>query len=130
MQMNWKSIWAVLAGVLVAVLVTTLVDIGLHAAGVFPPLDKAIDDRLALLASSYRIVIGIGCAWLTARLAPKDPMKHAIILGSIGAAVALVGVVVTWHLDLGPRWYPVSLVILAIPQSWAGGRLFERPSRA
>jgi hypothetical protein len=123
--MNWKSIWAVLAGVIGAIVVTTLIDIGLHVAGVFPPIDQPINDVLALLATSYRVVIGIGCAWLTARLAPKDPMKHAMVLGALGAALALVGVVVTWNMGMGPRWYPISLVILALPQSWAGARLFR-----
>jgi MFS family permease len=123
--MRWRSIRAVLAGVLVGIVVTTAIDIALHLARVYPPINQPIDDALALLASSYRLVIGIACAWLTARLAPRDPMKHAIILGAVGMAAALAGVVATWNLALGPRWYPVSLVILAIPQSWAGGRLFE-----
>jgi hypothetical protein len=126
--MNWRSIWAVLAGILVGIVATTLVDVALHVAGVFPPFDRPIDDALALLASSYRLIIGIGCAWLTARLAPARPMQHAMVLGALGATVALAGVVATWNLGLGPRWYPISLVILAMPQSWAGAKLCERQS--
>jgi len=126
--MSRKSAWAVVAGVLVIIVVTTLVDILLHVTGVFPPMGQPIDDALALLATSYRIVIGVGGAWLTARLAPNKAMKHAMVLGAVGCAVALVGVVVTWNLGLGPRWYPISLVILALPQSWAGGRLFRLSS--
>jgi hypothetical protein len=53
-------------------------------------------------------------------------MRHVMTLGGLGAVVALVGVVATWNLGLGPRWYPISLVVLALPQSWVGGRLFER----
>lgn len=123
--MNRKSIWAVVAGLLVTIAGTILVDIVLHAAGVFPPTDRPITDALALLATSYRIAIGICGAWLTARLAPARPMSHALILGYLGAALALVGVVVTWNLGLGPRWYPIALVVLAIPQSWVGGRIHE-----
>ena len=62
--MRKKSIWAVVAGVLVIIVVTTLVDAVLHVIGVFPPMDRPLDDRLALLATSYRIVISIGGAWL------------------------------------------------------------------
>ena len=127
--MRWKSIWAVVAGALVVIVVTTLVDIILHLAGIFPPLEQPIGDGLALLASSYRIVISVGSAWLTARLAPRNPMKHVMVLGSIGVGVSLIGVVATWNLGLGPRWYPISLVVLAIPQAWAGGKLFERQSQ-
>ena len=126
--MNWKSIRAVGAGVLAIIIGTTLVDIVLHGAGVFPPMDQPINDPLALLATSYRIVISVGGAWLTARLAPDKPMKHAMILGSVGVALGLVGVVSTWNLALGPRWYPILLVVLAIPQCWAGGRIFEMQS--
>jgi hypothetical protein len=127
--MNKKSVWAVVAGVLVIVILTTIVDIVLHAVGVFPPMDQPLDDRLALLATSYRIVISIGGAWLTARLAPDKPMKHAMILGVVGTILGLVGVVATWNRGLGPRWYPVALAILAIPQCWLGGKLYVMQSR-
>ena len=127
--MNKKSIWAVVAGVLVIIVVTTLVDIVLHATGVFPPMNQPINDSLALLATFYRIVISVGGAWLTARLAPDRPMKHAMILGYVGVVLGLVGVAATWNLGLGPRWYPILLVVLAIPQCWVGGRIFEMRSR-
>jgi hypothetical protein len=126
--MNRKSVWAVVAGVLVVIVVTTVVDIVLHIAGVFPPIDQPIGNRLSLLALSYRIVISIGAAWLTARLAPANPMKHAMILGYAGVVLGLVGVIATWNLSLGPRWYPISLAVLAIPQSWAGGKIYEMRS--
>ena len=127
--MKKKSIWAVVAGVLVIIVVTTLVDIVLHVTGVFPPMDQPINDALALLATSYRVVISIGGAWVTARLAPEKPMKHAIILGCVGVVLGLVGVLATWNLELGPRWYPIALVALAIPQCWVGGKLYEIQSR-
>ena len=126
--MNRKSIWAVVAGVLFIIIVTTLVDIALHALGVFPPMDQPLDDKLSLLATSYRIVISIGGAWLTARLAPANPMKHALILGLVGTVLGLVGVVATWNRGLGPRWYPIALAVLAIPQCWVGGKLYEMRS--
>ena len=123
--MKWKSIRAVLAGVLVIIVVTTLVDILLHLAGVYPPMDQPIDDALALLATSYRIVISIGGAWLTARLAPAKPMKHAMALGYVGVILGLVGVVATSNLGMGPKWYSIALVVLAVPQCWAGGKIYE-----
>src|SRR5712671_4984981 len=129
--MNARSIWAVVAGVLFIVLVTTLVGIALHLAGVYPSINQPLDDRLALIATSYRIVISIAGGWLTARLAPARPMKHALILGVVGVVLGLVGVVATWDQGMGPRWYPIALVVLAIPQCWAGGKIFEaRSSRA
>jgi H+/Cl- antiporter ClcA len=124
-RLNRKSIWAVAAGVLVVVVVTTVVDVVLHVAHVFPPTDQPIDNSLALLATSYRVVISVAAAWLTARLAPDRPMKHALMLGYVGVVLGLVGLAATWNLGLGPRWYPIALVVLAIPQCWVGGRIYE-----
>jgi hypothetical protein len=126
--MNKRSIWAVVAGLLVVIVGSTLVDIVLHLAGVFPPVGQPINDSLALLATSYRIVISIGGAWLTARLAPDRPMKHVLILGLVGTALGLIGVVATWNKGLGPRWYAIALAALAIPQCWVGGKLYEMRS--
>jgi hypothetical protein len=126
--MNKKSVWAVVAGVIFIIVVTTLVDILLHVARIFPPMDQPLDDSLALLATSYRIIISIAGAWLTARLAPDKPMKHAMTLGYVGVILGLIGVVATWNKGLGPRWYPIALVVLAIPQCWIGGKIYMAQS--
>src|SRR5256886_13909564 len=106
--MNKQSIWAVVAGAVVAIVATTLVDVVLHIAHVFPPINDPINDALALLATSYRIVIGVAGAWLTARPAPGKPLKHALILGDLGAALGLLGVVVPWNNGLRPHWFPLA----------------------
>lgn len=51
-----------------------------------------------------------------------------MVLGLIGFLLGLVGVVATWNLGLGPRWYPISLVVLAIPQCWVGAKLYALQS--
>ena len=126
--MNKRSIGAIVAGVLFIIVVSTLVDTVLHAAGVLPPQGQPMNDALSLLALSYRVVIGVAGAWLTARLAPNKPMKHAMILGYVGVVLGLAGVLATWNLGLAPKWYAISLAVLAIPQCWAGGRLYEMMS--
>ncbi len=122
--MNKKSFLAVFVGVLFVIVVTTLVDMALHAVGFYPSSDQPLSDSLAVVATAYRIIISIAGAWITARLAPQDPVKHALILGVVGTVLGLVGVVATWNLGMGPRWYPIALAVLAIPQCWAGGKLF------
>jgi hypothetical protein len=120
-----KSIGAVVGGVLAIIVVTTVIDIGLHVAGVFPPMNQPINDAQALLATAYRIIISVAGAYLTARLAPNRPLRHAMLLGYVGVVLGLVGAMATWNLGLGPRWYPIALVVLAVPQCWAGGWLYE-----
>ena len=120
-----KSILAVIAGILFIIIVSTIVDQVLHAVSVYPPEGEPLTDALALLATAYRFVIGIAGAWLTARLAPQNPMKHVMILAGIGIILGLIGVLATWNKGLGPRWYAIALVVLAIPQCWLGGKSYE-----
>ena len=123
--MDKRSVWAVVAGVLFIVVVTTIVDIVLHQVRFYPPLDTPMNDTHARVAAAYRLAIGVAGAWLTARLAPHEPMRHALILGVVGIVLGMVGVIATWNLTLAPRWYALSLVVMAVPQSWLGGKLFE-----
>jgi len=120
-----KSIGAVLAG-FVAVFVLSLgTDVVLHATGVFPPWDQRMSDALFLLATAYRTVYCIAGSYIAARLAPNRPMAHALALGILGLVVSTAGAVVTWNKGpaFGPHWYPVALVVTAIPCAWLGGRL-------
>ena len=123
--MRKRSILAVVVGVVFIIVVTTLVDIALHLTGIYPPMNQPLNDSLALLATGYRIIISIAGAWLTARLSPDKPMKHAMALGYVGTVLGLIGLAATWGKGLAPDWYPIALVVLAIPQCWAGGRLYE-----
>lgn len=76
-----------------------------------------------LLALAYRCVYGVAGAYLTARLAPYAPMRHALILGGIGVAISLAGAVAAIQINLGPAWYPILLVLVTLPCSWLGGVL-------
>lgn len=122
--MDKRSIWAVVAGVLFIIIVTTIIDVLLHATGVYAGMDVPLTDALALLATAYRIVIGVAGGWLTARLAPADPLGHALRLGYVGTVLGLIGLIATWDAGLSPRWYPIALMLLAVPQCWAGGTLY------
>lgn len=53
-------------------------------------------------------------------------MRHVIVLGAIGTALAILGVVATADLNLGPRWYPIALAVTAFPTCWLGGWLQRR----
>jgi hypothetical protein len=124
-KQSWKSIGAVVAGLIFIILVTTLVDVLLHVVRIYPAMGEPMGDGLAVLASSYRLVIGIAGAYLTARLSPGRPMRDALVLGCVGTVLGVMGVVMTWNMGLGPRWYPISLAVVAIPQCWFGGWLRE-----
>jgi peptidoglycan/LPS O-acetylase OafA/YrhL len=102
----------------------------LHAVAVFPPWGQSLVgyDSALLLATAYRTVFGVLGAYVAARLAPDRPMHHALWLGAIGLLASIVGAAVTWNKGpaFGPHWYPLALVVLALPQSWLGGKLGEK----
>ena len=122
-----RSIAAVLAGLVAIFVVTTATDIVLHAVGVFPPWGQPMSDGLFALATAYRIVYGVAGSYLTARLAPDRPLRHALILGFIGLALATIGTVATWGRgpEFGPKWYAIAVIAMALPCAWVGGKLRE-----
>jgi hypothetical protein len=126
--MKIRSIGAVLAGLLAIVVLSSAVDLILHATGVMPPWGQRMSNALFALASGYRIVISIGGCWLAARLAPSRPMAHALALGVVGVIISAIGVIVAVVKGpaLGPLWYPLALVAVAMPCAWLGGRWTTR----
>jgi hypothetical protein len=123
-----KSALALFAGLVVVIVLTTLVDFVMHASGAFPPPGSSMSPVQWMTALAYRLVISIFGCWLAARLAPTRPMLHALILGGLGTAIAIAGAIMTWNSGpgFGPRWYPIALVVTALPCAWIGGRFRER----
>jgi hypothetical protein len=122
-----RSIGAVLAGMIVGIALTLGTDELLHLTHVFPPWGDSMAgyDGALLLATVYRTVYGIAASYITAKLAPHRPLLHAMVGGVLGLLVSIVGAVATWNKEpaFGPHWYPLALVVLALPSAWAGGKL-------
>jgi hypothetical protein len=120
--------WPIVAGVLFIVVVSTLVDMVYHALKIFPPMEQKLPltPEQALFATAYRFIISVVGAYITAALAPKEPMRHALRLGYIGTGLGLLGVLAAVSQHLGPLWYAVLLAVLAVPQCWLGGWLHGR----
>ena len=117
-----KSIGAVIAGFALLVILSMTTDIILEKAGVMKT-EPFVENPVWLIAIIilYRTVFNtLGC-YLTARLAPNKPMRHAIILGIIGVVLTIVGLIAMW--DIPPRWYPIALIVLTLPAAWLGGKM-------
>jgi hypothetical protein len=129
-----RSIGAVVAGLLVVIILSIGTDVVMHASKIFPPWGERMTDTLFVLATAYRSVYAVAGGYLAARLAPDRPMKHALVLGFVGLASSIAGLLATWNAgpELGPRWYPLALVVTALPCAWLGGKLrvIQLPSRA
>ena len=121
-----RSVGAIVAGVVVGLVLTLSSDAVLHAAGVFPPYGQIASNGALAVATAYRFVFSVLGSYIGARLAPNRPMWHAMFLGWLNLAVSAIGAIVTWNrtAEFGPHWYPLSLVILALPAAWIGGRIY------
>jgi hypothetical protein len=119
-----RSAGAVLLGLLAVVGLSLGTDQLLHVLDVYPPWGQPMHEPgLNLLALSYRIVYAVVGGYVAARFAPNNPMRHAVALGIIGIVLSLAGLIAAMPLNLGPKWYPISLVITSLPGSWLGGAL-------
>ena len=84
-----------------------------------------MSDALFVWATVYRVAFTVLGGAMTAHLAPRKPMTHVLVLGAVGIVAALAGTLATWNQgpEFGPKWYPILLVITALPCVWAGGML-------
>ncbi len=122
-----KSIGAILAGLMFIVVTHSAVDFILETLGIFTPPTQRFDTPWMLVtATIYRTILSIAGCFLTGILAPSRPMLHALILGFIGFLLSSVAAIIIEPIDLSPTWYPIALVILAIPCAWVGGTIAEK----
>jgi len=120
-----RSLFAVIAGFAVVVFFSTGTDEVMHSAGIIPrgPMWNPWHNLLAL---AYRSLFAVMGGYVTAWLAPRTRMRHVVILAVIGTLGGITGVMATWDLGYGPRWYPVALAVTAFPLVWLGGWLYVR----
>lgn len=124
----WRSTGAVVLGFVAVVLLSLGTDEVLHLLKVYPPWGQPMfDPRLNLLALSYRIIYSVIGSYIAARFAPRNPMRHAMVLGVVGFIVSVPGVIfIITHRELGPVWYPLALAITALPCAWLGGIIYQK----
>jgi hypothetical protein len=124
---RWKSVGAVVLGFVVVFVLSMGTDQIFHALGVYPPWGQVMEGTsLYLLALGYRVVYQILGCYLTARFAPRNPMKHAMIVGYIGLGLGTIGAIASITAAMGPAWYPIVLALSALPCAWIGGKLYTR----
>lgn len=122
-----RSVMAVVAGFLAVAVLSLVTDQVFHMLAVYPPWGQPMwdagDNALALAYRSVYTVVG---GYVTARLAPRNAMRHVLVLGAAGFLAALAGALATIPMELGPDWYPIALAVTAFPLVWLGGVLQQR----
>ncbi|MEJ7644938.1 MAG: hypothetical protein WKF87_10105 [Chryseolinea sp.] len=119
-----KGIGAVLAGLVFIGITHSVTDAILEAIGVLPSGHLNVEPGLILFVILYRAIFSIAGCFLTAKLAPRNPMTHALILGAIGTIASAIGAIVTANMNIAPAWYGWSLVVMALPLAWLAGKFY------
>jgi hypothetical protein len=119
-----RSVAAVLLGFVAVVVLSLGTDQVLHMLKVYPPWGQPMSDGLFLLATAYRVLYTVVGGYITARLAPHAPVRHAVILGFVGLVPGGAGVMVAIAKpELGPLWYSIAIAVTGLPCAWLGGLL-------
>jgi hypothetical protein len=119
-----RSVLAIVTGFVFVFVLVGITDVALASAGLLPkPGAPVPDTSLLLFMILYVAVYAIAGCWLTARLAPDHPMRHALIGGALGQIVGIVGAMSTWNLT--PLWYNVVGLATPMVYAWIGGRIRE-----
>lgn len=120
--MTFKNIWAVVAGILTIVILSTATDMILEGVGFFPPPTAGLfDTNLLLIALLYRTIYAFVGGYVTAKLAPSNPEKLVKILLIAGTLMGIFGIFAGW--SLSSHWYPISLVVTSAFGVWYGGMI-------
>jgi hypothetical protein len=120
-----RSVIAVVVGFIFIGLFSFGADFALRSLmpGYFSPDGRVDNTSVLLLMMAYVMVFAVAGCYLTARLAPNKPMKHALILGLLGLIFNVLGTLKMW--DTAPAWFHILSLILVMPYAWLGGRLRE-----
>lgn len=122
-----RSVVAILLGLATIMIPAAVIDTALQAIEVLPRTGaRRFADWQSALALSYHVLLVVAGCFVTARRAPKRPILHAMILGTIGLIMSLLGLQAIIQGDLAPAWYGWALVLLALPLAWLGGWLASR----
>ncbi len=121
-----KSIGAGLAGIFVGAILATVTDMVLEKTGVLPSDNLYVAAWLIWVVLAYRTIYTILGCYVTAKLAPKNPMAHAVAVGLLGVVAAAAGAYATRNMNLGPQWYAWTLAAITIPTGFIGGWLAKR----
>jgi len=72
----------------------------------------------------YASAFGVVSSYLTATLAPRRPVMHALVLGGIVFLFALCGLVGSWQ--RAPAWFNVGFLATVLASAWLGGIIRAR----
>jgi len=122
----FKSIGAVVAGLVAIIALSLGADILLGALGIFPGITDVTTPHapwMLVIALVYRSIFTVIGGYITARLAPQNPMRHVYVVMGIVLVLTIFGAIAGW--SLGNQWYSILLVLTGPLFILLGGKLYK-----
>jgi hypothetical protein len=117
-----KSIGVIIAGFALGAILSIVTDFLLEKLGIISRDNfKQTSVILIYLVIIYRFIFNVTGCYLTAKLAPNNPMKHVIIIGFIGTVLSILGSLAMW--DNAIPFYKIAIILISFPSAWLGGKL-------
>ncbi|HET6326884.1 MAG TPA: hypothetical protein VFG04_19555 [Planctomycetaceae bacterium] len=124
-----RSIIAVVAGIVVLILssfaIEAIANPLMKMIGLFP--DESPSTAVRLVTMAYTTVCIAAAGYVTAWIARRAPVLHALIMGAVqvGLTVALI----IDQPDFAPPWAWIITVAVIMPAAWYGGAIRARQAR-
>jgi hypothetical protein len=120
------SILAVVLGIVMLLLTSFAIEaVADRLMGVTEEQPRSVAVRLVTMAYSF-LCLAAG-AYVTAWVAGRAPVRHALIMGVV--QLALTVVLIVSDPEFVPFWVWVLTLALVLPAAWCGGVIRARQSR-
>jgi len=86
--------------------------------------DGLVYGTAAVVVLIYVQIINAISGYITGRIAPRNPVGHALILGVIGFILCVIVSWKRWAIE--PHWFLLGSIVFAIPSTVLGGYLARR----
>lgn len=124
-----RSIFAVAAGFFTTAILSLGGDIVFRnvAPTAFDTNGRPTSAGGLMVMLAYTALFGFVGGYVTARIAIRRPMAHALAVGCLALVFGIATAIIAW--STAPAWYHLTTLVLTVPVAVAGGKLREWQSR-
>lgn len=125
-----RSVVAVAAGFFASMVMTLGGDIAFRRVSpdAFDADGHARSDGALFTMMGYEALFVLVAGYVTARLAIRRPLAHALAMGAVVLLARASTVFLTW--DTAPPWFHLGILLLIIPVALLGAKVSELRARS
>lgn len=124
-----RSVIAVLAGFFASMVMSLGADLAFRRMSPesFDAEGQAANEGTLFVIMGYETLFAAVAGYVTARLAIRRPLAHALIMGAVVLAGRLFTAILAW--SSVPAWFHVGVLVLIVPAALLGAKLGELRAR-